>query len=105
MLSFKAMLGLLLVGIALVGGGWASFVNLRDARGPRERRFVAQVCVIGWLIVLSMLALIYILDAPYRYLVALAYCIGTPMLIYRWSTTHQLLRVLDERERDAAPRA
>ena len=105
MLSFKAMLGLLLVGVALAGGGWASYVNLRDARGPRERRFVAQVCTIGWLIVLSMLALIYFLHAPYRYLVAIAYFIGTPILVYRWSITHQLLRVLDERERDDAPRA
>ncbi len=105
MLSFKALMGLALVGAALLGGGWASYANLRGARGPRERRFVARVCAIGWLIVLSMLALIYLLPPPYRYLVALAYFAGTPILVYRWSSRHQLLRILDEREANAGSRA
>lgn len=100
MLSFKAILGLALVGAALVGGGYASLINLRNVQGPRERRFVARVCAIGWLIVLSMLSLIYWFPPPYRYLIALGYFIVTPILVYRWALTHQMLRVLDARERD-----
>lgn len=102
MLSTRALFGLILVGLALVGGAYATYANLRDARGPREKRFVTRVCALGWLIILSMLALIYGLPAPYRYLVALLYFVGTPFIIYRWSLTHQMLRVLDERDNDAA---
>ncbi|HMP76176.1 MAG TPA: hypothetical protein PKE12_07770 [Kiritimatiellia bacterium] len=103
MLSGKIIVGLVLVGLALTGGGYASYTNVRDARGPRERRFVIRVCVLGWLLILSMLALVYALPAPYRYITALVYFVVTPVIIYRWSLTHQLLRVLDERERPDAP--
>lgn len=102
MLSIRAIIGITLLGVALIGGGYASYVNLRNARGPRERRFVARACVLGWAIVLSMLALVYWFPAPYRYVIALGYFIATPMLIYRWALTHQMLRVLDARERGEA---
>ncbi len=103
MLSLAAIVGITLLGAAFVGGGYASYVNVRNARGPRERRFVVRVCALGWLIVLSMLALVYALPAPHRYVVALGYFIVTPIIIYRWALTHQMLRVLDAREKDAQP--
>jgi hypothetical protein len=102
MLSFPALLGIVLVLAAFAGGAYASYVNVRNARGPRERRFVMRACAIGWLLILSMLALIYVFPPPYRYVIALAYFVATPILIYRWSLTHQLLRALDARDKGAA---
>jgi hypothetical protein len=102
MISFPALLGIALVLAALAGGAYASYENIRAARGPRERRFVVRACAIGWLLMLSMLVLIYVSPSPYRYLIALAYFIAAPILIYRWSRTHQLIRALDAREKNAA---
>ncbi len=103
MLTFRAMFGLTLVAVALIGGGWASWANIQQTKGPRERRFVVRICVSAWLLILSMLGLMYILPPPYRYVVMLFYFFGVPFLIYRWSKTHQLIRLMEAR--DAEPTA
>jgi len=98
MLSLQAITGITLVAIALIGGGVATYANVRNARGPRERAFVWRVCVAGWSLIVSMLALMYLLPAPYRYLTVFVYFVICPWLIYRWSNTHQLIRILEKRE-------
>lgn len=98
MLRFQIIAGLILLGIALIGGGLASWSNIRQARGPRERAFVIRVCLLSWALILSMLGLMYLLPSPYRYVAMLAYFVGLPLLIYRWARTHQLIRLLEERE-------
>lgn len=100
MFSATTIFGLVLVSVALIGGGVATYANIRNAKGPRERAFVLRICIAGWAIILSMLALMYVLEPPYRYITAFAYFVVTPWLIYRWSTTHQLIRILESRERD-----
>jgi hypothetical protein len=100
MLSVQAILGLSLVSVALVGGGIATYHNIRETRGPRERRFVWRICVAAWALVLSMLFLMYVLPSPYRYVTFFVYFVVTPWLIYRWTNTHQLIRILEQRERD-----
>lgn len=102
MLSARAIVGLTLILAAVIGGAYASYVNIRNARGPRERRFVMRACAVGWLMVFSMLALIYWLPAPARYFVAAAYFIAAPLLIYRWALTHQMIRLLEQRDRETA---
>jgi len=98
MLRIQIIMGLVLLGVALVGGGLASWSNIRQTRGPRERSFVIRVCLLSWLLILSMLGLMYLLPAPYRYVAMLVYFVGLPILIYRWAKTHQLIRQLDARE-------
>lgn len=98
MLSLQAITGITLVAVALIGGGVATYANVRNARGPRERAFVWRVCVAGWSLIVSMLALMYLLPAPYRYLTVFVYFVICPWLIYRWSNTHQLIRILEKRE-------
>lgn len=97
MLTFRALFGFVLLTLALLGGGWASWVNIRQARGPRERRFVLRICVLSWILVLSMLGLMYVLPSPYRYAAMLFYFVGLPLMIYQWSKTHQLIRMLESR--------
>jgi peptidoglycan/LPS O-acetylase OafA/YrhL len=103
MLSFKFIFGLLLVAIALGVGIIASVHNVRNARGPKERAFVLRACVVIWIVVLSMLACMYFLPSPYRYIALFVYLVISPILIYRWSTTHQLIRLLEQRDMDETP--
>jgi hypothetical protein len=103
MLTFQALFGLSLLAIALLGGAAASWSNIRHSRGPKERAFVIRMCAVAWSLILSMLALMYLLPAPYRYAAMLFYFIGLPWLIYSWSKKHQLIRMLDAREQDETP--
>lgn len=98
MLSFKVMLGLVLTVIALMGGAAASYLNVRNARGPKERAFVWRVCVVAWTVIVSMLLAVYFLPPPWRYFAAGGYFVVCPILVYRWATTHQLIRMVEERE-------
>ena len=100
MLNPEAMLGIVLLAVALGGGAYASFKNLRGARGPKEKSFVVRVCVLGWLLMLSMPVVLYLLPPPWRYLALAAYLIGVPVLIYRWATIHQLIRIVEGRKHD-----
>lgn len=102
MLTLRAIFGLSLLAVAIAGGGWASWANIRSARGPKERGFVVRICILSWLLILSMLGLMYILPSPYRYAAMFFYFIGLPVLIYRWSKTHQLIRLLEARDENGA---
>lgn len=102
MLSIQAISGIFLVAVAVIGGGFATLANIRGARGPRERLFVIRICVAAWLLIASMLALMYFLPSPWRYAAMFFYFFGLPWLIYRWSKQHQLIRMLDEREKGEA---
>lgn len=103
MLTFRALFGFTLLAVALIGGGLASWSNVRQARGPRERAFVVRICILSWMLILSMLGLMYALPSPYRYGAMLFYFVGLPLLIYRWSKTHQLIRLMEAREQEPAP--
>ena len=53
-----------------------------------------------WLLVLSMFLVLSIAPDRYRYYVLGAYFTVCPVLLYKWSTMHQLIRMLDQREHD-----
>ena len=87
---------------AFVIGGVASYRNIRDARGPKERSYVVRVCALSWGIILSMLVFAYLLPPPWLYVVVGAYFLTTPVLFFRWATTHQLIRKLESRGNEGA---
>ena len=99
-LQFLLGVGLfvLAVAVALATG----LHSIRRADGPRERAFLLRVNVTFWVLILSLLALVYYLPSPYRYFAAAAYFGLCPVFIYKATERYQLLRVLDERDaRDA----
>jgi hypothetical protein len=100
MINPSVLVGIGLVAVALVGGGYASYRNLRTARGPKEKAFLVRVCIGGWLLMLSMPVAVILVPPPWRYAVAVAYLVAVPLLIYRWATVHQLIRIVEARERD-----
>lgn len=101
-MSSAFLIGGALFVTAFIIGGLASYKNIRDARGPKERSYVWRVCALSWGIILSMLVLAYLVHPPWLYGVVAAYFIATPILFYRWATTHQLIRELERRETEAA---
>jgi hypothetical protein len=102
MVSVRILAGVAITAVALVGGGVATYLNIRNSRGPKEKAFVTRACTVAWAVILSMLAAVYLLPPPWRYIAAGGYFIVCPILVYKWATTHQLIRVLEERENDGA---
>jgi ABC-type transport system involved in multi-copper enzyme maturation permease subunit len=96
-LSARAILGILVMGTAILGGVIATYYNVRNVSGPKERAFVVQVCTVSWLIVFSLLLLTYFLPSPHRFVVAALYLLVCPLMVYRWTNKHQLIRMIEER--------
>jgi len=83
----------------------ATFLNVRNTRGPKERRFVVRACVATWALFVSFLLLLYFVGPPWRYVIVVVYVVAFPVFIYRWSTMHQLIRHIDERDSQVEDKA
>lgn len=97
-LSARAIIGLLVMGVAISGGIVATYYNVRNVSGPKERSFVIQVCTVSWLIVLSLLLFAYFLPSPHRFIVSGLYLVICPLMVFRWTNKHQLIRMIEERD-------
>ena len=98
-INYEFLFGLLLVVMCGVVGIYASWSNVRSAKGPKEKAFVRRSCVITFLAITTLLALMYYLPSPYRYLVLIPYLALVPAFIYRSVTRRQMIRILEDRER------
>lgn len=98
MITVKAMIGITLMAVALGAGLVGTINNIRNAKGPRERDFAIRASLFSWLFVLAMLAGLYFTAGNYRYYILGAALILGPILLYKLSTTQQLIRMLDKRE-------
>ncbi len=98
MISIPALIGSFFFLFAIGVGVTASYLNVKRAHGPKEKSFVLKVSLVSWMVIFSMLACAYFLKPPLLYLVMAGYFIVCPILVYQWSTKHQLIRLLEERE-------
>jgi len=96
-LNPRALVGIVLIGAALLGLFVASILNVRSARGKLERRYLMIVTPLLWVIALSLLALMYALPSPWRYLVLATYLLGLPIFVYHTSLRRQMIRESESR--------
>jgi len=101
-LTINGWLGLLITGAALGIGGLATYTNIRNARGPRERRFVLWHCVAAWTAMLLLLFLVVLTPFPWSIVWLALYFVHLPIAIYRFASKHQLIRILEAREMERA---
>ncbi len=98
MISPTAIIGGAMFLGAIGIGVYASWLNISRARGPKERSFVALVSVLCWALLLSLLGFAFFLRPPWLYLVLFVYFVLCPILVYRWSMKHQLIRLAEQRD-------
>lgn len=98
--SIQFIVGATLMLVALSAGALGTWHNISGAQGPRERRLVIRTSIALWLLVASMLALVYVVPTKFRFPVLLVYFVVCPILLYRWSLMHQLARMADQRDGD-----
>lgn len=104
-LTINAWLGFLITGVALGIGGVATYTNVRNSRGPLERRFVIWHCVAAWAAILLLLGLVTLTPFPWNLIWLALYFVHLPIAIYRFASKHQLIRVLEARDAAQADRA
>jgi hypothetical protein len=94
-----AWLGFGLLGIALLVGIVLTILNVRDAKGPKERRFVRRACAGIWALVALFIAAEFYLGPPHRYIAGAVFIVLVPLAVYRWAMQHQMIREIESRER------
>ncbi len=97
-LSVRAWVGITLILAVLAAGMAVGYLNVKRARGPKERRFVRRACLATWGLVLLFLFCLFGLPSPYRYLSAAGFFVLLPLLMFRWATQHQLVRRIDAQD-------
>lgn len=96
--TLSAIIGFIFLGVGIGVGMAATISNLRSAKGPKELAFVRFNCLAAWAVVSLMLAMMYYLPSPWRYLVLIPYFFHLPIATYRSATKRQLIRRLEEME-------
>lgn len=95
--STELIIGLTLLTVTLAGGVAGTISSLRACRGARERRFVIRAFAGIWSLFAAFVASVVFLPSPYRWVAGGILLVLMPVLIYRWATQHQLIRILEER--------
>lgn len=98
--SINFIIGIGLVGLAFIGGVLGTWHNIHNAQGPRERAYAIRMSLLCWLLVIAMFAALALTFGALRKYILIGSFILFPILIYRWSTRHQLIRIVDQRDQD-----
>lgn len=78
--------------LAVAFGLFATFQNIRTARGIRERRFVFLNCMAMWVVTILVFSGVLYLQTPWRYLILALYFVVVPPAVYLSSFRRQLIR-------------
>lgn len=86
-------LGMIVVGLAGLGGGVVgTWFGITNTSGPRERKFMVKVSIVGWIAILVFLGLLFALPRPYRWLMWVPYGILLPTGIIHTNKKLQAIR-------------
>jgi len=97
-LTAKAVFGIAVTLLALAMGAVFTYFNIAKSEGPRERKFVFRNCLVVWIVLSACMLLVVLLRSPYHYIPLGSLLILFPVLIYRMSIRHQLVRELERRQ-------
>ena len=90
--SLEAIIGFALLLVGLLGAGVSILLNIRGARGPRERSYIGRCSLYIAVVFFVLLVTMYYLSGAWRMLALVLYLGAMPVLIYRTSIRRQLIR-------------
>ena len=74
--------------IGALGGMAGTYFSIKNTAGPRERSFMIQVAVVGWLMITLFLIGLFLLPQPFNCLLWVPYGIALPLCIL-WCNRRQ----------------
>ncbi|MFW5857567.1 MAG: hypothetical protein ACOCX4_06800 [Planctomycetota bacterium] len=90
--------------IGLAGGLAGAWCSIRNTNGPRERAFMIRLSILFWGVLSVLLALLFVLETPYRFLVWVPFSIFLPLAIVYGNRRQAAIR-REEAEANAAETA
>lgn len=74
--------------IGLMGGAIGTLFSIKNTDGPKERAFMIQLSILGWIGITTFLAVLFVLPMPWR---AAPWIIYGPALMWfiRWGNRRQ----------------
>ena len=64
--------------IDVAGGIIGTYFSIKNTNGPRERAFMIKVSTVFWIVGIIFIALLLLLQSPYKWLLWLLYGIFCP---------------------------
>jgi len=98
----RVIVGFAAVVLIVVGALIASWLNVKGARSPHERRFTLRSCIVVWSAALFCLTLAVVLPRPWAYIPVASLLIIFPVLTYRAAYRRQLIREVERRKESAS---
>ena len=85
--------------IGITGGAVGTYFSIKNTNGPHERAFMVRCSVIGWIALLTFLALLLLLPTPYNFLVWIPYGILLPWSIITLNRKQAAIREAEKLRR------
>jgi hypothetical protein len=92
--------GLVGSGLGVIGGAIGTYFSIKNTLGPRERRFMIRVSVVGWIAVTMFVLLLLILPNPYRFFLWIPYAIALPWAIITLNRKQRVIRADEQQARN-----
>lgn len=83
--------------MGFAGGAIGTYVSIKNAAGPKQRRFMVRVAVVGWILITLFLILLWVLPNPYRWLIWIPYGLALPLAIVVLNRKQRAIRSEEER--------
>lgn len=79
-----------------LGAVIGTYFSIKNTQGLRERRLMIKASVICWLGVSAFLVLLFVIPAPYKWMIWIPYC---PLLVWGITVSNKMQRKIREEER------
>ena len=88
--------GLIGGGLGVIGGAIGTYASIKNTFGPRERRYMIRVSVVGWIAITLFVLLLLVLPNPYRFFLWIPYAVGLPSAIISCNRKQRAIRAKEQ---------
>ena len=90
------LIGGIIGGVAgIIGGVIGTYCSIKNTNGPKERNFIIKASLICWVMVSAFMVLLFVLPAPYKWMIWIPYC---PLLVWGINASNRIQRKIREEE-------
>ena len=79
----------------VLGGAIGTYCGIKNTRGPKEKKFMIKASLICWLVVSIFLVLLFVLPAPFKWMIWIPY---GPLLVWGITVSNRMQRKIREEE-------
>jgi len=85
--------------IGILGGLIGTYCSIKNTGGPREKAFMIQCALVGWIAITAFLLLLLFLPRPYNFLMWIPYGVLLPVAIIYGNKKQQAIRAGEQKDK------